>query len=1126
MSIPFHHLHGHSFFSNLLQPDALSSPDDLAKRAASVGLSSICVTDHASIAGVPALLKAAKKHGLKGIVGSELYCTTDPAWRPASKEEGRRDYSHVVALAQNQDGFTELCRLLSKASGEPNFYGKPRNAFADLYETKNLIFTTACAGGVLKRGDADCVLRELVAAVGPERVYLEIQPHQDEGQRLVNARAVHLRDQLGLRLVATQDFHYANPGDNVGHEVLLAVGSQDVWSNPERWRYPVDDLYVKSGTEMLQAFAPWIKSGALDKAHVLEAFESTAIIADRLGFELTNRAISLPKMSDDSRKTLLVMAGEALKRKGLAGDERYVKRLVHEMNVLTEAGFLDYFLILADIIAWAKRNGIAVGPGRGSAGGSLLCYLIGITTIDPIRHGLIFERFFRPGRLDLPDIDTDFEDERRDEVLDYIERKYGKDHVCGVASYTMLKPRGAMKDVGRVFEINHVEINQVTGAIKVPDIQVDDPEAEKAHAEEIFADPAVAGFFRKYPVVEPHVRALTGWMRGTGQHAAGVVISGVPVADLCALLRGKDGRRVSCWDKWQIENMGQMKLDILGLRTMTILRHAAEYVLQRTGRRIVYEDLSLDDPRTLELFDKGDTTGVFQCESHGMREVFKGCKVDRFSIIADVISLYRPGPMKEIPKYQQVQTGQIPATYMHPLLQPILEPTFGTLIYQEQMMEVFVQVGGFDFTEADKMRKICGKKLGPAEFAKHAPPFIEGAKRNGLTEQEAEAIFATMAEFGIYSFNKSHAYAYATIAYWTAYMKANFPAEFWAAHLSCTESSEKLKLAMKDVVKAGMQIDWPNVNTSHATRFVPISDVMIAAPLTAIHGVGEKAAELIAGAREGRIDNQGLARGEARQEKKGIVQFDASRTVAGAFTSAQDFANRIYARVVNKRVTDALQSVGAFPWARPHDDVLTAKRRELMKDLAVDVLTVDTGATLLIDNSTVAALQRIFTVLPVFEQETKMKAVYPGMTGKSARIMAILGAPGWQEEKAGTMGQNPAFEKLLDVLRPELSLKPSDFYFTSLYRFRKPPLGFDQWRDRSIELLHHEIDIVKPPLIIAIGSDVTKALMGEDASVMRLHAKTERFKDFPVVFCKSPMLDGVGPDDLRQVSLAISELLV
>ena len=481
---PFVHLHGHSHFSNGVQTDALSTPKALVEAAVAKGLTSICLTDHASITGVPALIEACKDAGIKPIIGSELYVTDDLAWRPADKEDkSRRRYRHLVALATNWDGFVELMGLLSTANEDDHFYYRARNSIDEVCATKHLIFTTACAGGMLAGDDWLPSVARLGDAVGAGRLYAEIQPHANEEQRVVNERALWLHREGGLPLVATQDFHYALEGQNVAHEVLLAVGQGMTWVDSRRMSYGVKDLFVKSGDEMLAAFAGYMRhlgsASTLAAGEVVKAFASTIEIGERCNVEWRKVPISLPTMSEKPDLTLMEKCVRRMKELGLLVRPDYVERLRYEFRVMQESGILEYFLVLEDVIAWSRRNGIMVGPGRGSSAGSLICYLIGITQVDPIKHDLLFERFYRPGRIDLPDIDTDFEDERREDVLNYIRERFGDEYVCGVSNYNKIGAKSAIRDACRVFDVSYIEATRATGGVEVDALQIDDENAAR-----------------------------------------------------------------------------------------------------------------------------------------------------------------------------------------------------------------------------------------------------------------------------------------------------------------------------------------------------------------------------------------------------------------------------------------------------------------------------------------------------------------------------------------------------------------------------------------------------------------------------------------------------------------------
>jgi DNA polymerase-3 subunit alpha len=1087
----FVHLHGHSYHSNALVPDALSSPEDLVKRAKELGLDTICVTDHGEISAIPHLCKEAKKHGIKPTVGAELYVCDDPTIHDPSNR-----YQHLVALAMNWDGFLELLDLLSKANTATQFYYKPRNSYDQVKATTSLIFLTACAGGVLKRDDWEAKALELHSHFNVPgcfaRFFVEIQPHDLDYQWEINRRAVHMHDRHSVPIVATQDFHYAMPGSEQTHEVLLAIGSKKAWSDPNRWRYP-PGMHIRSMAEMVKAFLPHISAGRLTAELVGRALNAPREIATHLNFEWKDMPVSLPDMGADPERQLMELCIASLKERGLIGKLEYVERLQFEFETIRESGFLTYFLVLRDIINWSQKNGVMVGPGRGSSAGSLLCYLIGITQIDPLKHGLIFERFYRPGRIDLPDIDTDFEDERREEVLAYIRRRFGDEHVGGVASYTTFGGKGAIKDVARVFEIDHQEVNRAT-------IQVD---LKQTDGEEmVFEANSIKPLFAKYPLLHRFSSELLGKMRGTGQHAAGVVIAGVPLSSR-AVISQKEDRKVVNWDKDIIESMGLMKLDVLGLRTLSILRNCAEHVFHSRGIKIDFNAIPLDDAKTLDIFQKGLTTGVFQFESNGMRQLLRSLKVDRFSIIADTTSLYRPGPMDLLPQYIAAQTGTMPIKYAHPVLEPILAETFGVLIYQEQLMRVFRDLAGFTYAEADTMRKIVGKKLGTDEFAKHEGHFISGAATKGVDEPTAKAIFQKMAAFAGYGFNKSHAVCYSVISFWCAYLKAHHPAEFYAAHISNSDDVQTV-MAVEDALKQGIKVEMPDINRSDARRFLPLTSTTILAPLCAIRGMGEKAAELIVGARNGVVDDNGLTMFETREEKtRGTVSFNDKVARKGTFINGDDLSARIYKRIVNVRVMGALSRSGTLPWAMPATPEDLAKgRMELLGAIYREVPAVEQSELMSWDTFTEDSIGKVITQASLMARDRRVNVVLP-FYGSSPRLMLVFDKPCWREAKVNSLEAGENYDVIRRLLKTTLGMNRKDFYVTSLFKMAEPPLGWDTIEGESIKMLAQEIDVLKPPVMIAFGKAPVD-FFSPGSRVMESHGKIVLRAGRAVVLSKNP----------------------
>ena len=1068
----------------------------------------MCLTDHASVAGVPAFYEACSKAGLAAIVGSELYVCTEAELplRPA-KGEKIRSYVHLLALARNWDGMLELFALLSAANDPLHFYRRPRNTFEELHATKNLVFTTACMGGVLSRDDYALQVAELARCCGKDRVWLEIQALSAPGQHIINSRAVELSEKLGLGLVAAQDFHYAEPGGHVPHECMINIGTGFTMGDAGRRTYNTNELFVTSAADMLGMFAnAHIATGHLHKDHVLRAIANTRVVAEQLDFKWETFTPSLPVMSANPDATLMQLCLDSLRRRGLDRQLPYLERLKYEFGVLQKSGFLSYFLVLHDIVAWARSQEIMIGPGRGSAAGSLVTWLLGITSVDPLVHGLMFERFYRPGRIDLPDIDTDFEDVRRGEVLEYIVNRFGADNVSKVTTFSMLKARGAIKDVARIFNINNVEVNRAT--VAVTDGKLTD--------DEVFDQPTIKALFSRHEGLETYARALTGVIRGTGEHASGIIVAGEPISRRGVMVRPKEagGLPAVCWDMRQAEQQGLMKVDVLGLRTLQVLRRANDNLQAKTGERIDFETLPLDDRRVLQLFSEGKTVSIFQFESGGIRQALKEVGVSKFGDIVAVNALYRPGPMDLIPVYAYGKANPTGVLYAHPCLRPILEPTYGVMIYQEQVMQLAREVAGFDWVMVDKLRKAVGKKL-PVEMAKLEEDFVAGCiATSGLDETLARNIWAQIEKFGGYGFNLSHAVCYSVIAYWTAYLKVYHPLEFCAALLSSTDNSDTVRAAVDDVTKDGITILPPDINRSAATLFIPVGHVILS-PLNAIKGLGEKAADIIVATREGKMDRNGLTDGELRVTAKGTTTFDPTTASAGHFTSVNNLVSRVYGRVVNKKIVDILSACGAIP-DTPADKV---RKAELLADTIQTKIEIGAG---ILPEMVEALYSRISPHLATMAPQVGVDPIPPAC-GSHPKLMIMLDKPEWQDRDKGELGHGDGFNVLRQVLLNDFGLKRPDLHVTSFYRFYKPPRGYESIDELMTKLMELEVGYLKPPLVLACGAGPVKFFTGE--KVGKMHGKMITWQGLSVLCLMSPVQAAIDPDKLPELQQALHENL-
>jgi DNA polymerase-3 subunit alpha len=882
MSAPFVHLHLHTKYSLL---DGACHLAPLIDRAAELGMPAVAITDHGVMSGAIAFGKAAAARGIKPVIGCEVYIN---AKAPRTDRDPRTPCHHLVLLAADETGYRNLCRLNSRAHLE-GFYYKPRIDKELLAaHAKGLIGLSACMQGEVNELLANGRLDEAAAAAGQyagilgrENFFLEMQDHGIPEQKTMNRGIRELRRRLGLGCVVTNDVHYLLAEHAEAHEVMLAIQTGTVMSDPRRMRYPGSHFYLKSRAEMERLFPD-------DR----EALDATVAIAERCTFSFRKGDVHFPRFDPPEPGTtaldLLVRLGhEGLRR--LYGvqdcarpandfERELLERFDHEVAVIARTGFADYFLVVADFVNHARSKGIPVGPGRGSGGGSVVAYALGITRIDPLRFNLIFERFLNPDRVSPPDFDIDFCQARRGEVIDYVKKRYGADRVAQIVAFNQLGARTAIRDVARVLEV------PLDRAMSFTRMVPEDPGITLRDARE--ANPA----FRKACEEDPDLRrimpfaeVLEGLCRNAGTHAAGVVIGDGPLLDLVPLMRDKDGAPMTQYAKDDVESCGLLKMDFLGLKTLTVLHEAADLVRAGRGVAVDLDNIPPDDPPTYALLNRADTKGVFQLESEGMRGLIREVGIGNLEDLGAVIALFRPGPMDMLPAYKARKSGREKVVYDHPLLEPILKDTYGVMVYQEQVQRAANVLAGYSLSEADMLRRAMGRK-DPAIMARERGRFVEGCARvNAIPREVAERIFDNIAAFAGYGFNKSHAVGYSIIALQTAYMKANFPAEFMAAQISSEIGNfDKLPGFVTEAAAMGLAVLPPDVNRSE-TRFVPEGGG-IRFGLAGIKNVGEGAAAAIV----------------------------AARRTGGEFKGLCDFCERVDTAAVNKRVLEALARSGAM----------------------------------------------------------------------------------------------------------------------------------------------------------------------------------------------------------------------
>ena len=812
----FVHLHLHTEFSLL---DGACRLEELVAEGARLGMKAMAITDHGNMFGAVAFHDACREQGLKPILGCEVYVA--PGSRFERQAQSASDaYDHFTLLATSDAGYHNLVKLVSAGYLE-GFYHRPR-IDKDLLakHSEGLVGLSGClsgevAGHVLA-GAEDAALASVglfSEILGKDRFFLEVMDHDIPDQRRLNQGLLRLRQKTGLRLAATNDAHYLHREDYQAHDVLLCIGSGKKVGDADRLRFDTNHFYVKSAEEM----------AALFPDHP-EALRSTVEIAEMCEFKLegvsTLPAFDVPpgfttvtyfeKVARDGfaerRRTLDPRGAAGRLRHPLAD---YEARLEKEIGVIKRVGFSGYFLIVWDFIRYAKERGIPVGPGRGSAAGSLVAWSLRITDIDPIENDLIFERFLNEERISPPDIDIDFCEARRGEVIEYVTKKYGRDNVAQIITFGTMKAKAVVRDVGRVMDMTYAEVDRIAKMIPF-DLKMT---LDKALAE----SPPLAEAYQKDPRVKELIdisRRLEGTTRHASTHAAGVVISPRPLTDLVPLFKGPTADVTTQFDMKGVERIGLLKMDFLGLRTLTLIDNCVKMIEAAGGVRIDPAAIPLDDARTYELFTAGRTSGLFQFESDGMRDILKRFHPDRLEHLTALNALYRPGPMQMIDDFIRRRHGQTRVTYEHPALEPILKETYGVMVYQEQVMQIASALAGFTLGEADLLRKAMGKKKVDV-MAAQMDQFLKGCAGRGVAERKARRIWEAMEQFAGYGFNKSHSAAYAWLAYQTAYLKANYPAYFMAALLTSERANtDKMVQYVGECREMGIRVRPPDVNQS------------------------------------------------------------------------------------------------------------------------------------------------------------------------------------------------------------------------------------------------------------------------------------------------------------------------
>ena len=893
MKSEFIHLHNHS--DNSLLDGAQNVPSVL-ETITDLGMDSVALTEHGNLFGAVSFYKKAKDKNIKPIIGCEVYVAKGSRFQK-DRSSGMGQYNHLVLIAQNYQGYKNLMKIVTHGYLE-GFYYKPRVDTEILQKyNEGIICLSACLKGILPETliynglEAGKKVAEEYSSIFPGRYYIELQNHGIPEELQNIQLATKLAKEMNLPIIATNDAHYAKKEHYKAHDVHICIGTGKHLSDKNRLKYPGNEFYFKSQDEMFSLFKQFP-----------EALENTRALTDSVDLEIPMEDYHLPwysipgdKKSKDIDEYLKTLCSTGLKNKYENINSEINNRLDYELSVIKKMGFASYFLITADFVEYAKKNKIPVGPGRGSAPGSIVSYALGITNIDPLKHNLIFERFLNPDRISMPDIDIDFCVERRGQVIDYLKSIYGEDSVTQIITFGKMNARAVIRDVGRVMSYSYSEVDKIAKMIpEGPKVTLDQALKQNSDLRSVSQT--------NYKELIDNAKVLEGMTRHASIHAAGVVVAPGDLTDFVPLYRSSQGDVTTQYDMKELESIGLLKMDFLGLRNLTVIDKTIDLIKKRFDKEIDIDQIDMEDPKVYELFAKGLTVCIFQFESAGMREFLKKLKPKGIDGLIAMNALYRPGPMQNIDRYIKRAHGKEKVEYVHPLLEEALKETYGIIVYQEQVMQIANIIAGFTLSEADEMRRAIGKKI-RSLMDQMADKFVKGAVKNGLSKGKAKQIFELIDKFAQYGFNKSHSVAYSYIAYQTGWLKTHYTAEFMSANLTSEmNNTNKVVVLINECRKLDIKVHAPDINNS-GINFEPLNDKEISFGLNAVKNVGVKALE----------------------------QCIEVRNKHGKFQSIFDFISKVDQRLVNKKVLESLILAGAF-------DSLNENRAQLFEavDLAIN----------------------------------------------------------------------------------------------------------------------------------------------------------------------------------------------
>lgn len=1087
--------HALSVRSDFSIGESMLQVGQLVEKAVELGYESVALTDTMSIHAMVEFTNTAKKKGIKPIIGCRLRVYDDPRYRKPSKSSGEREKPNPFFAPKvwvtEEAGIKSLLKLLSKANSEEYFYYHSRCGLDDLMELEGVVIGTGDLFNLFHHPRYEEVALRLASKFP---VYVELVPIDTPLFDTLNAKALELlaKGHANIAPLVSYPTFYKEDGDAGTLEVLSCITTNTQLDVSYRSKQFVKDFYMQAPTHLMERVKGAAKRVALHNRIMtvngwMDGLKNIQVLADTCGYQFKKQGVCLPKMADNEFLTLGKKCIEGWKRRFTTPVLGYLPkaedmpiykdRLNYELGVLKNMGFSGYFLLVEDLVMWAKENGVIVGPGRGSVGGSLVAYLLGITDVDPIRFNLLFERFINPERLDLPDADLDFMSSKRHLVVEYLTEKYGQDHVAGISNYATLASASALRDAGRMYGMSGLDLTCTKLVPKEHGQSYTLTEAAKVV-------PEIEKFKDENPEVWGHAIKLEGAMRSFGQHAAGIIVAGEPLVER-AVVETRAGSPVVNWDKRVVEDWGLIKMDLLGLSTLDVLEIAKDYIYERHGVRVDYLKLPLEEKDVMDAFGRGDTTGVFQFESGGMKNLLRNLAKGgplTFEDITAATALYRPGPMDSglMDDFVAIKQGHKAITYDHPNLENALKDTYGVIVYQEQVMQAAVDLAGFTRAEADHLRKAMGKK-DKDKMAEMRAKWVAGCeKTSGMSEGRAGALFDKIEAFAGYGFNRSHAVEYSIISVWTMWLRVRYPAEYFAACMSIVKE-DKLPGLVNDARECGIEVLPPDINKSREKFTIPDNDHILA-PFSAVKGISENTAKRIVELRERNRDWK-IVRNKKKRDGtiEAIWGLDDESPVKGRFDSFEEFAMCAAqpGSKVNSAAVANLDKVGAFanitPGAKPprHPD-RRKDQTELMPGLIIDAVKADRQT----DVSDKFLRTKIITLAQEYKKCEGCDLAgqaHPTVRCKATvKFMVVTDCPTWEEEKKDQLLVGEAADFIKAAIK-DAGLNVADGYYTTLVKAKKNDKFLSNAQLNGCRrFIERELELIKPSVIVALGSATIK----------------------------------------------------